>query len=153
MTQHTTSPATGSSRLITLVGAFGMFMVAVGILIGAVNMFGPRTDPSLGVPSLVTISPQPGDTVDAPLVVRFTAGNDLTLGGMGWASNDLHLHAYVDGTEIMPAAADIEDAGDGTFLWTLPTEGGSHTIQLRWADMDHGDIQVGASRTIDVFVR
>src|SRR5690606_15722299 len=114
MKQHMTSPTAGSSRLVTLVGALGIFMVAAGILIGAVNMFGPRTDLSLGVPSLVVIAPQPGDTVDSPLVLRFTAGNDLSLGGMGWASNDLHLHVYVDGTEIMPAAADIVDAGDGT---------------------------------------
>jgi hypothetical protein len=153
MTQHTTSDAARSSRLVTLVGGLGIFMVAAGILIGAVNMFGPRTDLSSGVPSLVLIEPQAGDTVDSPVVLRFTAGNDLALGGMGWASNDLHLHAYVDGTEIMPAAADIRDAGDGTFFWTLPVESGSRTVQLRWAGMDHGDLDVGASRAIEVVVR
>lgn len=152
MTQHTTSDASRSSRLVTLVGALGIFMVAAGILVGAINMFGARTDLSAGVPALVLIEPQGGDTVAGPLVLRFTAGNDLTLGGMGWASNDLHLHAYVDGIEIMPAAADIQDAGDGTFLWTLPLESGRHQIQLRWAGLDHADLDVGASRPIDVMI-
>jgi len=153
MTQQTTSDAARSSRLVTLVGGLGIFMVAAGILIGAVTMFGPRTDLSTGVPSLVLIEPQAGDTVGRPLVLRFTAGNELALGGMGWASNDLHLHVYVDGTEIMPAAADIRDAGDGTFLWTLPVESGMRRVQLRWAGMDHGNLEIGASREIDVVVQ
>lgn len=152
MTQHTTSDAARSSRLVTLVGGLGIFMVVAGILVGAVNMFGPRTDLSMGVPSLVLIEPQAGDTVSSPVVLRFTAGNDLALGGMGWASNDLHLHVYVDGTEIMPAAADIQDAGDGTFLWTLQVESGQREIQLRWAGLDHMDVDAGASRAVEVVV-
>jgi len=153
MTQQTTAGTTSSSRLITLVAGLGIFMVAAGILVGAIDMFGPRTDLSLGVPSLVVIEPGAGDTIASPAVIRFTAGNDLALGGMGWASNDLHLHIYVDGTEIMPAAADIQDAGDGTFLWTLPVEPGTRTLQLKWAGLDHGDLDVGASREVEVIVR
>jgi hypothetical protein len=153
MTQNTTSDAPRSSRLVTLVGGLGIFMFAVGILIGAVNMFGPRTDLSRGVPSIVLIEPQTGDTVSSPLMLRFTAGNELALGGMGWASNDLHLHAYVDGREIMPAAADIQDVGDGTFIWTLPADSGPRAIQLRWAGLDHRDLDVGASRVVEIVVQ
>src|SRR5690606_7614772 len=113
-----------SSRLVTLVGGLGIFMFAVGILIGAVNMFGPRTDLSRGVPSIVLIEPQTGDTVSSPLMLRFTAGNELAPRGPGWASNDLYMHAYGEGRWIMRVAADMQDVGVGTYVWTLPADSG-----------------------------
>lgn len=151
MTKHPQSETRRSSRLVPLVGALGVIMIAAGILIGAVNAL--RPEPGAGAPSLVLIAPADGDTVASPVGLRFTAGNELSLGPMGWTSNDLHLHAWLDGTEVMPAAADIRDAGDGTFLWTLDAEPGARTLQLRWAGMDHGDLDAGASRSIGIIVR
>ncbi len=152
--QHPQDPSAtpASSRLVPVIGALGILMIAAGVLIGAVRAL--RSAPvTAEAPSLVVIAPAAGDTVTAPVALRFTAGNELELGPMGWASGALHLHAWVDGTEVMPAAADIHDAGDGTFVWTLPLEPGNRILQLRWAGMDHGDIEAGASRAIGVVVR
>jgi hypothetical protein len=104
-------------------------------------------------PSLVLVSPSTGDTVASPLRLRFTAGDRLALGPMGWASDDLHLHAYVDGREIMPAAADIVAADDGAFEWTLRLEPGVRRLRLQWAAMDHGALTAGRSTEITVVVR
>lgn len=146
------APERSTSRLVPVIGALGVIMIAAGVLIGAVRALRPAPD-TVEAPSLVVIAPGAGDTVTAPIELRFTAGNDLALGPMGWASGALHLHAWVDGREVMPAAADIRDTGDGTFVWTLPLEPGSRTVQLRWAGMDHGDIEAGASRAVGVVVR
>ncbi len=147
--------AAQSSRLVPLIGGLGILMVGAGIVVGAVQALRPQPTDAVpaDVPALTLLSPAVDDTVETPVPLRFTAGDRLELGGMGWASGDLHLHAYVDGREIMPAAADIEALQDGTFRWTLPVEPGTRTIQLRWAGMSHGAIEAGASDAIRVHAR
>lgn len=143
------------SRLVTLVGGLGMLMVAAGIVVATVQALRPDvpTTSAGDVPAITLLAPQSGDTVDAPITVRFRAGERLALGPMGWASDDLHLHAYVDGIEIMPAAADIEPQSDGTFIWHLPAVPGERTLELSWAGMQHGSLSEGASGQIRVVVR
>lgn len=144
-----------TSRLVPLVGAVGILMVAAGVVIGTVQTLRPVAGaaPGSDAPPVVLLSPTTGDTVASPIRLRFTAGDRLGLGPMGWASDDLHLHAYVDGREIMPAAADIAAADDGTFSWTLPLEPGVRRIQLQWAGMDHGAVTSGRSSEVTVLVR
>ena len=143
------------SPLVTLVGGLGILMVAAGIIVATAQALRhePETAAAGDVPSITLLAPQSGDTVDAPIPVRFRAGDRLALGTMGWASDDLHLHAYVDGVEIMPAAADIEPLGDGAFLWNVPAYPGEHTLELGWAGMQHGAISEGASEAVRVVVR
>lgn len=144
------------SRLIPLIGGLGILMVAAGIVVGTVQALRPAPATALpdgGAPALAIVAPAAGDTVDSPVTLRFTAGDRLALGPMGWASDQLHLHAYVNGTEVMPAAADIEEEADGVFRWTLPVPPGSAQIQLRWAGMSHGAIEDGASAPVPVVVR
>ena len=140
-----------TSRLVPFAGGLGILMVAVGVVIGAVQTLRPVA--GADAPALMLLSPSTGDTVASPVRLRFTAGDRLRLGPMGWASDDLHLHVYVDGREIMPAAADIAAADDGTFGWHLPLEPGVRRVRLQWAGMDHGAVTAGRSREITVLVR
>lgn len=145
----------GSSRLVTLVGGLGILMVAAGIVVATVQALrhDEVTTPPGDVPAIMLLAPESGDTVDAPIAVRFRAGERLALGPMGWASDDLHLHAYVDGTEVMPAAADITPQSDGTFVWHVPAIPGEHALELGWAGMQHGALAEGASREVIIVVR
>ena len=143
------------SQLVTLVGAVGAVMVVTGIVVAAVQALRPEPSSAAAgdVPAIEVIAPQPHDTVDAPIAVHFRAGDRLALGRMGWASDDLHLHAYVDGAEIMPAAADIEARSDGTFVWRIPAAAGERTLELSWAGMQHGSLREGASGEVRIVVR
>lgn len=143
------------SRLVRLVGGVGILMIAAAIVIATVQALRsePPATPASNVPGIVVVAPQNGDTVGAPLAVRFRAGDRLALGPMGWASADLHLHAYVDGTEIMPAAADIVPQDDGSFVWRIPVTPGTRTFEMGWAGMQHGAIPDGASEPVTVHIR
>lgn len=144
------------SRLLPLIGGLGILMVTAGIVVGTVQALRPAADEPLAVanaPALVILQPAAGDTVDAPLILRFTAGDRLALGPMGWASDQLHLHAYLNDTEVMPAAADIVEEADGVFQWRLSAAAGTARLQLRWAGMSHGAIEAGASEVVPFTVR
>ena len=97
------------------------------------------------VPTLRVLSPQPGDTVGSPLKVRFASSERIELQPTGWGARSLHLHARINGTEYMPAAADIQ-AADSVYVWTftdLPK--GQTTVELGWADHLHREIASGKS--------
>lgn len=142
-----------SSRLVPLIGGLGILMVAAGVIVGMVQALRVGPVPVGGAPPLAILAPAPGDTVEAPVGLQFSAGSRLVLGPTGWTSDDLHLHAYIDGREVMPAAADITPLDDGTFRWSLPVTAGERRIQLRWAAMDHGTIEQGASAAVPLVVR
>jgi hypothetical protein len=143
------------SRLVPLVGGLGIIMIAAGIVIATAQALRPApATPAAGdVPAIVVLAPESGDSVDAPIAVRFRAGDRLALGPMGWTSDDLHLHAYLDSTEVMPAAADIERQSDGSFVWRIPAVAGARTLALTWAGMQHGAMRAGASEVVSVVVR
>lgn len=143
-----------SSPIVQMVAGLGILMVAAGIIVGTVQALRPGPElPADGAPALILLAPQTGDTIDGAIPLHFTAGDSLQLGGMGWASGELHVHAYVDGREFMPAAADIEALPDGTFRWTLAAASGNRIVQLRWAGMNHGPIDAGQSAPVEVLVR
>lgn len=143
------------SLLVSMVGGIGAVMVLAGVVVAAVHALRPEPSSAAAadIPAIELLAPQPGDTVAAPIAVHFRAGDRLALGRMGWTSDDLHLHAYVDGAEIMPAAADIEARRDGTFLWRIPAAPGAHTLELSWAGMQHGSLREGASGEVRLVVR
>ena len=148
------STNSSASPLVKLVGALGILMVATGVVVAMVQALRPDAGTAAGeIPAITLLTPQPGDSLSAPIIAHFRAGDRLELGPMGWASDDLHLHAYVDSVEVMPAAADIEENADGTFTWHIPAESGAHTLQLSWAGMHHGSITDGASEVVHIVVR
>lgn len=125
----------------------GTIILALGFLAGQ-SGGGDDLD---RVPDLSITSPQPGDTLTNPVAVEFMTPASLELGPAGWVARDMHLHIMVDGTELMPAAADIQPAGAG-FVWTLPPlEAGDRRIYLTWAGRNHGNLR-GRTDTVQLHI-
>lgn len=94
-----------------------------------------------------------GAMPDSPLVLQFQSDGPLALQPTGWGHGDLHIHAWVDHVQHMPAAADITRADSG-YLWVLPAVArGSHRVQLGWADQAHRPLSRGASDTVSIVLR
>ncbi|HEX6134373.1 MAG TPA: hypothetical protein VFZ24_10420 [Longimicrobiales bacterium] len=141
---------TRPSRAPAVIG----FLAAGAVLLGASFLAGRAGDTeSRGVPALELVRPTSDDTLVNPLVLEFRTPASLRLDAdAGWSAGDLHLHAIVDGREIMPAAADITPRG-ASFLWRLPRlEPGTRRIHLTWAGRHHGNLR-GPADTIVVHVR
>ncbi|MEX0907170.1 MAG: hypothetical protein WD054_02480 [Gemmatimonadota bacterium] len=103
------------------------------------------------VPRLQITAPLDGDSVPSPISLVFRTAAALRLGATGWAADDLHLHAIVDGVEYMPAAADIAVA-ESSFVWLLPhLQPGARRIHLTWAARHHGNLP-GPTDTLHLHV-
>lgn len=141
---------TQSNARPLVIGGFlaaGLIILALGFL--ARTPGGARED---RVPAIVVLDPATGDTVRGTVTVRFRTTDELSLGTQGWTAGELHLHAMVDGVELMPAAADISGA-DSTFAWRLPPlPPGDRTLYLTWAGRHHGNLR-GATDTVRFHVR
>lgn len=140
-----------TSRTAAIVGFLlaGGIILALGFLRG-----GPDDEPTGAPPALHILSPADGDSVPAPLQLTFMTDAPLHLDPMmGWVADEMHLHAMVSGTEVMPAAADIRPAGDARqWVWHLPAvTPGEHTIFLTWAGRHHGNL-AGATDTVRIRV-
>jgi len=127
------------SRTPVIIG----FLLAGAAILGAsflASVLRRSTPDSL--PPLEIIAPVDGDSTSNPVTLTFRTPAPLHLDdAMGWSADDLHIHAIVDGVEIMPAAADISAHGDSTFDWRLPPiEPGSRRIYLTWAARNHGNL-------------
>lgn len=135
-----------------LFGWLGAAMVAGGVF---VLLFGGPSDGAEAVlqsPELVISAPAAGDTVSPPLAIEFQLAAPLTAGPAGWQWRNLHLHAEVDGTSLMPRPTDIIRTEAG-YRWTLPgLLPGTRRLRLGWAGDDHRPLAAGASPEISVFV-
>ncbi|MGH7481074.1 MAG: hypothetical protein ACRELV_02890 [Longimicrobiales bacterium] len=111
--------------------------------------FGPQPPAALTM-----IRPAAGDTLPAgPTMLRFATSAPLELTPRGWMAGSYHLHAYVDGVEHMPGAADIRALDDGRFVWTLSLESGLRRLRLAWASGTHRALGTGSTAAITVHVR
>jgi hypothetical protein len=112
------------------------FLLAGAILLG-VSFFAQvlRNAPPVTAPVLrIVDSSQPADRGR----LRFVTPAQLTATPMGWTAGDLHLHALVDTTLLMPGPAQLAHVAADTFAWTLPPMSpGTHVVQLFWADLSH----------------
>lgn len=108
---------------------------------------------AVAVPQLSILSPGEGAAVDSPLVVRFTSNQPLVLNPTGWGYRTLHLHAWVNGVQLMPAAADVVQSDSATYEWTLALGRGPQALSLAWADQAHRPLTAGGSDTIRVELR
>ncbi len=134
-----------------------LLLVVGGILLG-IGLWTGGNDHAAAPPApaaaLTIIEPADSATVAAPLEVTFSTTAPLRLTPMGWQAEHLHLHAIVDGTEIMPGALDIRALGDDRYRWRLKSVvAGSHDIRLVWARPDHRSIPEGASADVSFTVK
>lgn len=132
----------------------GLLLAGAGIL--ALGLWAGNRDSTAAVAGplqLELLAPRAselirGDSVD--VVFRTTA--PLSLTPRGWMAGRLHLHAYVDDTEYMPAAADIRTLDEGRFLWRLPVSPGDRLIRLAWSGADHRPLRPGMSPAVRIRV-
>lgn len=129
----------------TIVGILmaGIAVLVLGLWLGRDGIGG---EPQ--IPTIALEAPSAGAVVDSPLVVRFRTSR-LLKAPEGWRSGRMHLHADVDGVEVMPAAADIQRLDDGSYAWALPLLApGQHRLRLRWSDPQHQPVEEGATEEI-----
>lgn len=95
-------------------------------------------------PVLEVLEPSTGDSLAHPLQIRFRVDAPFTRQPGGWGSGGYHLHASVDGREIMPRPSDIQRLGASTYRWTFPPiPAESASIRLFWSDRAHQPISRG----------
>lgn len=140
-----------SHKVIPVVIGIALTAVLLGFVAYIANV--RRQAEALAVPQLAILSPDAGAAVDSPLVIRFTAEQPLELNSTGWGYRTLHLHAWVNGVQYMPAAADIVRSDSSAYLWTLPLGRGTLDLSLAWADQAHRPLTAGASETIQLRLR
>lgn len=141
-------------RLVAIAAGYalaGAFVLWLGFWVA-----GRESRPA--VPSahaLVIYDPAPGAVVERPVTLLFETRAPLSLEPAGWVAGRLHLHASVDGVEIMPGPNDIRPLGAGRFRWQLPATvaAGTRQIQLYWAGPDHRPLVDGASAPVRIEVR
>jgi len=138
-------------RVLGVVG--GAMIIAAVLLL----LFGGESDGGVpvapGAPGLSLIAPAPGSTVENPIEMRFRT--DATIQRMpgGWGIDRLHLHAEVNGRELMPGPTDIERQQDGSYLWRLgnvPT--GDLRLRLFWSNEAHQRVTESMSDPVEVRV-
>lgn len=112
------------------------------------------TDAPADAHEIVLLRPAQGAEVSGPVELIFETPAPLTLGPRGWMAGEHHLHASVDGRELMPGAAEVESVGAQRFRWVIPPlEPGERTLRLYWSDPSHRPLSEGASQEVRVRAR
>jgi hypothetical protein len=140
--------------LLGLVGGAMVIGALVVIVFGGERDTGANVSRIAEAPQLTLAEPAHADTVsaDAPLVFR--SSRELRLSPQGWGVDSLHIHAAVNGRDVMPAAPDIVRRADGGYAWHLRRlPPGPATLRLYWSGPDHRPMEPGATETIQVYVR
>jgi hypothetical protein len=145
-----TEPAARPNLLPVIIG----IALTAALLAGLAWLSRERRAAEAGrAPQLAIVAPRRGDTIPTPAAVTFTSARPIELQPTGWGYDNLHLHADVNGVEIMPAAADITPQ-DSTYVWTFPdVRPGQFAVRLGWADEQHRPITAGASNIVTGIVR
>ena len=139
-------------RIFGVVGG-GMVLAAMVLLLTAAL---GREDTALiaAPPPLELIAPAPSDSIEGALELVFRTDARLQPQPGGWGVDGLHVHAEINGREIMPAASDISMRPDGAYTWTIGrAPAGEATVRLRWSDLDHRPLEEGATPVVRVHVR
>ena len=129
-----------------ILGAVVLLLTA-GLGGGDVTTLGPP-------PPLELVTPAAADSIDGALELVFRAQADLRPQPGGWGADGLHIHAEINGLEIMPAAGDIRTLPDGSYAWTVGrAPAGETTVRLLWSDVAHRPIEEGATPLVRIHVR
>jgi hypothetical protein len=153
-----TSPA-GDPRLTTSDRVFGAVGLVAVLLALAFALVGGEEDGAAGTvpppPRISVVEPREGATVSGPVAVVFDAGEELRPSPAGWTAGDrYHLHAEIDGTELMAAPGEVQPLGGTRYRWVLPAlPAGEHRIRLRWSDADHRPLGAEGSPPVRVTTR
>jgi hypothetical protein len=103
------------------------------------------------VPDIVLVEPADGSLVEGSVDLVFETDAELRRGPAGWEVRGHHIHAAVDGVELMPGADDIARLGGNRYTWRVrPLNPGTRELRLFWSDRNHREIADGASRTVRV---
>lgn len=137
--------------ILTVVGG-AMILVAVYLL-----LFGGPGDGGVAAvtappPALELLAPADGDTVRS-IELELRTGAPLRTQPGGWGSGGFHLHAELDGREIMPGPTDIRRSSVDAYIWTFPPLApGSHRINLFWSDSSHLPVAGTATPSIRLVI-
>jgi hypothetical protein len=118
-------------------------LILVGALIAGFAFWAGTLTPEAvgagaGPPRLVLLEPADGAVVVGPIVLVFQVPVELRRTPAGWESGGFHVHAAVDGRELMPGSTDIVRLADNRYRWTLPPfPSGSRIVHLFWSDARH----------------
>lgn len=136
----------------SLIGVAGAALIVMAIAVLLFGRSAEAPDPeSIEVPQLTLFEPLDGADVDGPLSLVFAPGARISPGPTGWEVGPLHLHALLNGQELMPGRTDIRMLDDGRYRWDLPRlEAGEYEIRIVWALDDHGSIERGAADPVTV---
>lgn len=146
-------PETGTARGFSdrLLGIIGGGMLLLAVVAGIASLLGGESA-STSFP-LELVSPRNGEPAGNPVELVFTTAAPLTQTPMGWGTESLHLHAAVNGQDVMPAGSELTSLGGERYRWRLRVPGrGDYTLQLFWSGPDHAPLAEGASDVIRVRV-
>jgi hypothetical protein len=141
-----------------LLGFLGTLLIVVGVGFAMAQMVSGAlapdgATPAEGTPQLRIVEPVGGPVEGSPLEIVFESPLALTAGPMGWQAGALHLHAEVNGREVMPGARDIVRLGGDLYRWQMRVPQGELSMRLFWAGADHRPLEAGASPRVELFVR
>lgn len=147
---------TVADRLLGAVG-IGLVVLAVVFLFVGEGDDGAAAEPaSVPPPPVVTLHrPADGEAVSGAFPVEFETGAEMREGPSGWVADGYyHLHAMIDGSELMAAPGQVRRLGGGRYRWTLPPlPPGEHRVRLQWSGPDHRTIAGGGSPEVRVLAR
>jgi hypothetical protein len=152
------SPATPIDPPISTRGiVIGLVLVA-GLIVGFGIWASTLTTESVGAvsspPPLVLLDPVEGAIVTGRVALTFEVPVELRRSRDGWENGGFHVHAGVDGQELMPGRTDIERLPGNRYRWTLPPlPPGERTLRLFWSDARHRPLADGGSEPRRIEVR
>lgn len=143
---------TVQDRVLGAVGG-AMIVAAVGLLLfgGSAEDGASGSEPP---PRLELVEPMAGDTISAPLRLRFTSEQPIGTQPGGWGVDGYHVHAAIDGREAMPGGADIRRESDGSYVWSIGSvPAGALSLRLFWSDAAHAPVAESGTEPVTVHVR
>lgn len=147
------SPAQPPPALIVAFILGGALILGFGFWSGGRER-GSKGAADAAPPGIVLIEPGAGAVHRGAVPLLFETTQSLRLTPAGWGAGDAHLHAMVDGVELMAGRGDLEEVGPRRYQWTLRRlEPGSHEIRLFWSGADHRPLPDGASAAVVVEIR
>ncbi|CAN5358624.1 hypothetical protein BH23GEM4_BH23GEM4_00340 [soil metagenome] len=143
--------ASSSDWALGIVGG-AMVLLAVVLVVRSLLGFGAADASAPAAPPVITLlAPAAGAVVADPVPLEFRVDADLRPTSGGWGAGGLHLHAEVDGREVMPGGDAIVRLEGGSYRWTLPIGApGEHNLRLRWAGAGHRPLATGEIRAVMV---
>ena len=149
-------PKTESARSFSdrLLGSIAAAMLLLAVVAGIGSLIGGEPEAQVPVSFPLKLeSPANGAAVGNPVEMVFATEAPLTQTPMGWGTGEMHLHAAVNGQDVMPAGPEITQTGSGRYRWRLRlSDPGEYTLRLFWSGPDHAPIAEGASAPVSVRV-